>query len=313
MQSEKKIITVFGVTGKQGGAAACALLSDKSFKVRGLSRKKDESKLQHLQEKGVDVIKANVATGENLEQVFKNAYGAFVVTHSFDQEVEGKEFECGKNLVDKARQSGVKVLIWSTSVHAHKLSGGKYTVPQFTEKAKVEDYIRSLQKEHAFESVVFVAPSFYYQNFLEKLFAPKKDESGCYVYMMPQTNTLSACDIHDLGPIALEIFRNPQKYNNKTILLEGEKAPPQHFVDVFSKVTGQKACLKTISHEEFIKCPHLHHSKHIAEMFAFINEYSYFGQHKDENIIQARDIYPQLKSWEEYLKETNWKGTPLEA
>jgi len=295
---------VFGATGKQGGSVVCSLLKDGRFKVRGVSRSRDEQKSRHLEEKGVEMIKANISTGESLDDAFKGAYAAFIITSSFDSEIEGKEYEFGRHLVDKAKEHGVKVLVWSTLPHAEKLSGGKYTVPHFTEKAKVEEYIRNLQKDkEAFESVLFIAPAFYYQNFCWE-YCPKKDESGSYIFRFPKVQTLAACDINDLGPLFMKILEDPPMYNNKTILLEGECASPQEYVHIFQQVTGQRACLKEISHDEFE-----HHRKELSEMFAFLNEYTYFGQEKVlPHIILSRAIYPQTKNWAAYLRETGWKG-----
>jgi len=307
-QQQQKIVTVFGATGKQGGAVVWALLKDGHYKVRGVSRTRDAQKAQRLQEKGVEIIKANI-TGEGLDHAFKGAHAAFLITPSFDNEIEGKEYEYGRLLVDKAKEHGVKVLIWSTLPHAHKLSGGKYHVPHFTEKAKVEEYIRNIQKgKDAFESALFVAPAFYYQNFSSATFSPKKDESGAFVFRFPKIKTLAAVDINDLGHLIVKILQNPHAFNNKTILLEGECAPPQEYVHKFQQETGQQAHLKEISHEE-LEASLKHHRKELSEMFAFMDEYTYFGQEKGlPHFLHAREIYPQVKNWETYLRETGWKG-----
>jgi len=290
-----------------------ALLKDNRFKIRGVARsrdQKDTEKFNKLKEQGVEMIKANVATGEGLDEAFRGAQVVFLTTASFDPDVEGHEFEIGRKLVDKAKSSGVKVLIWSSSPHAQKLSGGKYHVPHFTEKAKVEEYIRNIQKgKDAFESAVFITPSFYFQNFHWKAFCPKKDASGSYEFIFPKTNTLTAFEINDLGLLFAKILHNPREYNNKTILLEGEQSSPQHYVKKFEEITGQKATLKEVSREEWEKNPNLHHGKQLAEMFAFMDEYTYFGQEKSQyQVIHAREIFPEVKNWETFLRESGWRG-----
>jgi len=303
-QQEKKIITVFGATGKQGGAVVCALSKSGQYHIRAVARSRDESHTQKLREMGVEIVKANIATGAGLDKAFCGAYAAFLNTASFDPEIEGKEYECGRCLVDQARANGVKILIWSTLPNVQKLSNGKYNVPHFTEKARVEEYIRSLQTQSAFESVIFVAPPFYYQNFLCPKFLPKKDEKGCFVFEFPKLRTLTACDITDLGPIALKLFQNPHPYNGKIVLIDSENAPPQHYIETFQKVTGQKSCLK---HQEMENRKDIHHAKQLAEMFAYLDEFSYFGQEKLP-IVHAREIYPEVKNWETFLRKTGWKG-----
>jgi uncharacterized protein YbjT (DUF2867 family) len=308
-QQEKKIITVFGATGKQGGAVISALKQEGKYQLRGVARSRDKKSFQDLVNTGVEMINANIATGEGLDEAFKGAYAVFLITASFDVDIEGKEYECGRLLVDKAKEHSVKILVWSTLPHAQKLSGGKYYVPHFTEKAKVEEYIREMQGRNAFESAIYVAPSFYYQNFKWKAFSPKKDTSGCFTFELPQTKTLTACDVRDIGPLFVKLLQNPKQYNGRVILLEGEQSPPQYFVDIFEKMTGKKACLKTVSKEDLEKCADIHHSKQLAEMFSFMDEYTYFGQEKmSPQVMHAREIYPQVKNWETYLRETGWKG-----
>jgi len=310
----QKIITVFGATGKQGTSVINALLKENKYKIRGIARsrdQKDAEKFNHLKEKGVEMFKANVTTLEGIDEALKGAHIVFLTLASFDTEVEGHESEIGRKLVDKAKANGVKVLIWSTAPHAQKISGGKYHVPHFTEKAKVEEYIRNIQKgKDAFESAVFIAPSFYYQNFQWKAFAPKKDTSGTFEFVFPKTKTLTACDINDLGHLLVKILQNPREYNNKTLFLEGEQTSPENFVKKFEEVTRQKAVLKEVSREEWEKNPNLNHGKQLAEMFAFKDEFDYFGQEKEKaqsQVIHAREIFP-VKSWEAFLHETGWKG-----
>jgi len=247
MSEQQKIITVFGATGKQGSSVICALLKDNKYKIRGVARsrdQKDSERFNKLKEKGVEMFKANVTTGEGIDDALKGAHIVFLTLPSFDPEVEGHEYEIGRKLVEKAKSHGVKVLIWSTSPHAQKISGGKYLVPQFTEKAKLEEFIRNNQKgKDAFEIALFVAPSFYYQNFLEKAFAPKKNQSGTFEFIFPKTKILPACDINDLGHILAKILQNPREYHNKTIFLEGEQSSPEHYV----KKNSRKSRVRKLS------------------------------------------------------------------
>lgn len=83
-----KIIVVFGITGKQGGAAAKALL-DKGFKVKGVTRDVNSSKSKAWANKGAELITANLNEISSLEKAFEGAYGVFLITdHSEDKAVE---------------------------------------------------------------------------------------------------------------------------------------------------------------------------------------------------------------------------------
>lgn len=74
-----KIIVVVGITGKQGGSAAQALL-DKGFKVRGITRDVNSTKSKAWAGKGADLITANLNDKASLQEAFKDAYGVFLIT-----------------------------------------------------------------------------------------------------------------------------------------------------------------------------------------------------------------------------------------
>jgi uncharacterized protein YbjT (DUF2867 family) len=77
--SANKTIVVVGITGKQGGSTAQALL-DKGFTVRGITRDVNSSKSKAWAAKGVELVTANLNDKSSLETAFKDAYGVFLVT-----------------------------------------------------------------------------------------------------------------------------------------------------------------------------------------------------------------------------------------
>jgi len=295
-------VTVFGATGKQGGSVICALAQDEKYCLRGVAKSADNPKYKDLKDHGVEMMVTNFATGEGLDEAFKGTHVVFLVTPSFDQDIEGKEFECGVRLIEKAKEHGVKTVVFSTSVHAHAISKQKYNVPHFDAKARLTEYLRNLQqKEKPFEHVIFVAPGFYYQNFYWKAFSPKK-EGNTYVFRLPETKILTAFDVHDIGPIVKIALEKPHEISNKTIILAGEEAPPEEYIKTFEKVTGKKARLEQISLSDLKNNPNIHHADQIYQMFQFMNEFTYFGKDR-EHFIHARDIYPKFTTWEAYLKQ----------
>jgi len=304
--TDKQIVLVFGATGKQGGSVVKALQNDNRFHIRAISRKKDEGKMNKLESMGVEIMKADIVSGEGLDKVFKGVYAVFLLTNSFEKVIEGNEFEYAKRLVDKASQCGVKVLVWSTSPNAQELSNGKYCVPQFSEKAKVENYIRTLQKEkHPFESVAFISLTFYYQNFNRKGFSPKKESDGSLVIKFPDVRNLTACDVNDVGAIFYQIIKDPKKYNNKEITLFGEQSNIEQYINTFERVTGQKTKLQKITPDELMQCPELHHGKQLAEMFKFMNDTPNL---QSSDSIRASDVLPKVRSFADWLQESGWKG-----
>ena len=78
----KKIITVFGATGSQGGGLAHAILDDpeSEFSVRAVTRNAHTKKAVELARKGAEVIIADIDDKESMHRALEGAYGAYFVT-----------------------------------------------------------------------------------------------------------------------------------------------------------------------------------------------------------------------------------------
>ena len=66
--SDKKVISVIGATGAQGGGLVRAILNDKSggFSVRALTRDVNSDKAKALAEMGAEVVAADLDNAESL-------------------------------------------------------------------------------------------------------------------------------------------------------------------------------------------------------------------------------------------------------
>jgi nucleoside-diphosphate-sugar epimerase len=68
--SEKKLITVFGATGSQGGGLANAILNDDNskFSVRAVTRDPSSDKAKALSEAGAEVVKGDVDDYDSIKK-----------------------------------------------------------------------------------------------------------------------------------------------------------------------------------------------------------------------------------------------------
>ncbi|KAJ7133126.1 NAD(P)-binding protein [Mycena epipterygia] len=144
------IITIFGATGTQGGAVLNAVLADGRFTPRAISRSIDSVASKALIAKGVQVVKANLWDKESLKDALRGSEAVFGTTNSWDPEVISAGPHCvgeitqGKNLVDAAKEVGVKLFIWSSLPNATKTSNGLYThIHHVDNKAIIEDYLKA--------------------------------------------------------------------------------------------------------------------------------------------------------------------------
>ncbi|KAK2596979.1 hypothetical protein N8I77_012857 [Diaporthe amygdali] len=147
--ASKKIITVFGATGKQGGSIVRTFLNDPKLKdawaVRGVSRSVEGDGAKKLAAQGVEVVAADLDDKPSLVKAMTGASAVFTMTNYWEKMDMQLEIQQGKNLADAAKETGVNHFIWSSLLNITKLTNGKLPhVYHFDSKAIVEDYVREL-------------------------------------------------------------------------------------------------------------------------------------------------------------------------
>jgi hypothetical protein len=81
------------------------------------------------------------------------------------------EFEQGKNIANAAaKTSTLKHFIWSTLPSTAKISKGKYLVPHFEAKSKVDEHIKSNAVLYA--KTTFLWLTYFAQNYSSPMFTP---------------------------------------------------------------------------------------------------------------------------------------------
>src|SRR6478752_9544518 len=171
--TDKKLIAVLGATGQQGGAVVRALQTSNQFKVRALTR--NPGKHRELAD---EVVEADLSRPETLASAFKGAYGVFLVTNF--QEHGAEELKQATAAVRAAKDAGVKHFVWSTLPDVEAISKGKFDVPHFTGKAKLDRIV----SEAGFANHTFVIAPFYYQNLAGPI-APHQQADGSMGWSLP--------------------------------------------------------------------------------------------------------------------------------
>ena len=113
---QKKIITVFGATGAQGGGLARAILNDNKteFAVRAVTRNVNSDKAKELESMGAEVVAGNIDDLKSMVNALEGAYGAYFVTFFWDHFSAEKETAEAKMMAEAAKEAGLKHAIWST-------------------------------------------------------------------------------------------------------------------------------------------------------------------------------------------------------
>lgn len=143
----KKLITVFGATGNQGGSIIDVILSNSTLKekyaIRGVSRNADSASSQELTEKGVEMVSATLNDTQALRTAVRGAYGVYGMTNFWDPDVmdKQKEIQQGKNIFEACKTEGVKHFVFASLPWTEKLTNGVLKhVDHFDGKAIVGQY-----------------------------------------------------------------------------------------------------------------------------------------------------------------------------
>jgi uncharacterized protein YbjT (DUF2867 family) len=277
--NDRKLIAAIGATGNQGGAVLRALQAGGQFKVRALTR--SPGKHRELAE---EVVEADLDRQETLRAAFDGAYGVFLVTNFWEQDAD--ELKQATAAVRAAKNAGVKHFIWSTLPDVEAISGGKFHVPHFTGKAKIDRIV----KEAEFAYHTFVIAPFFYQN-LVGVMAPQKQEDGTLGWALPldpDARCIHMGDISQLGAIVAGAFADPDKAGHGEYLpLVGDFMSFNEIVGALNQ-QGHKFSVRQVPKEVF--AAFFPGAAEAAEMFGYFQAHTYMGTDRRNQIALANKI-----------------------
>jgi NmrA-like family len=307
--NSKPLIAIVGALSKQGRSIAHTLLQSGRYRVRALTRRMDAPEAQGLARQGAELVAVPLEPGhtEDFVDAFRGAQGAFLMTPPIAPPAT-HETELGKQQADAAVEAGVQHIIFTALENVDKITGGKKFAPHFTDKAGVEEYIRTLPVTSSF---IYLA--FFYTNLVE--YYPPRMDGDTLVFPIYLPKDFRAPFVDPLtatGPAVLEIFDNRNKYAGQSLPVIGDIISPNEMVETFTRVTGKKAAYaSTFTREEL-----LHHFPAFAAMGGFVREsigmVEYTVEHgyyrNDRDLLWSRRINPDSVSWEQFLRTTRWQG-----
>src|SRR5258708_17838640 len=278
-RTNKELIAVVGATGQQGGAVVRALQAGKQFKIRALTR--NPAKHRELAD---EVVQADLNRPETLRAAFEGAHGVFLVTNFWEQGTD--ELKEATAAVRTAKEAGVKHFVWSTLPDVEAISGGKFDVPHFTGKAKIDRIVR----EARFVNHTFVIAPFYYGN-LTGMMAPQKQTDGSVGWTLPLDPTVRVIhmgDINELGYIVAGAFAHPDEAGNGEYLpLVGDFMSFNEIVETLNR-QGHNFSYKQVPRETFAGS--FPGATEIAETFSYWEAHTYLGSDSSDQIALANKV-----------------------
>ncbi len=257
--TEKKIITVIGATGRQGGGLVRAILADreKEFTVRAVTRHPEGEPARELKRLGVDdVVRADMDDPPSLAPAFAHAYGAFVVTDFWEHMSAEREKAQAQAVARAASHAGVRHAIWSTLEDTRDCvppDGApmptlqeRYKVPHFDGKAEADQYFLD-------EAVptTFLRASFYWENLLDA-FAPRRAPDGSFRLAYPMGESrLSGIAVDDIGRTALAVLHGGADFVAATISIAGEHLTVGEMAAALTEALGEPVRYAPLTPDEW--------------------------------------------------------------
>ena len=280
LSNNRKLIAVIGATGQQGGGVVRALQARGQFKVRALTRNPDKRR-----ELAEEVVEADLDKPETLKAAFEGAHGVFLVTN-FWASGGADELKQATAAIRAAMDAGVKHFIWSTLPDVEAISGGKFNVPHFTGKAKIDRVVQ----EAGFANHTFVIAPFYYGN-LSGMMAPQKQADGSVGWVLsldPTVRVIHMGDIAELGYIVAGAFAHPDEAGNGQYLpLVGDFLSFNEIVETLNR-QGHNFSYKQVPKESFAGS--FPGATEIAETFSYWEAHTYLGSDSSDQIALANKV-----------------------
>lgn len=268
-----RTIAVLGATGAQGGGVVRALQEQGAFKVRALSRNPD--KAQGLAD---EVVAADLTRPEGLGPAFEGVYGVFATTNSFAAP-DTDEVAQGTAAVEAAQAAGVQHFIWSTLPDVARISGGAFTVPHFSNKAKVDEVV----EDAGFRWFTFVEPPFYYQNLVSPLYDPRPGPDGTPTWMQPMkadARGIHIGDITELGNVVAGALEHPDEVGRgQHLSLAGNLMSWDDIVATLNS-QGHDLAYSQVANDPW----------GMRDMFEYFEAHTYFGPDAETKIDLAESV-----------------------
>ncbi|MGA7395270.1 MAG: NmrA/HSCARG family protein [Terrimicrobiaceae bacterium] len=307
--SSKKIITVFGATGAQGGGLIRAILADKNseFTVRAVTRDTNSDKAKELAGLGAELVQADVDDPASVNKALEGAYGAYFVTFFWAHFSAEKEIAEARMFAEAAKKAGLQHAIWSTledtrefvplSDNRMPTLHGKYKVPHFDGKGESDHFFTD-----AGVPTTFLLASFYWDNFIYFGAGPKRGDDGKLALTLPiGDGKMAGIAAEDIGKCAYGIFKKGTAMIGKRIGIAGEQLSGNEMAEGLSKALGEPVLYNKVPAAVY-RSFGFPGADDLGNMFQFYDEFEQ-TLNATRDVDRSRQLNPELMNFEQWLSK----------
>ncbi|OBS25027.1 hypothetical protein FPOA_05563 [Fusarium poae] len=247
------IVFVTGATGRQGSAVARQLV-DIGWTARATARNMESPNAKELQSMGVEVIPGDWENEETLKKAIDGC------THVFLNVVPNlatftSEVPHAKRILDIAKQTGVKHVIYSSGMAIKDLEKGQYHDPNHPvcRGHGWKRDIENLVQEAGFDAWTILRPGFFMCNFLEpkvNMMYPDLVRDGVLKTAYTPETRLPQVDVEDIAKFAVAAFREPERFNRQFVPIASEKLSLAEITSQLGEATGRSFRTTFLAKEE---------------------------------------------------------------
>jgi uncharacterized protein YbjT (DUF2867 family) len=218
---------VTGATGRQGGAAARALLK-KKYRVRAFTRDVDAPNALTIKNAGAEVIRGNYFEPDTIIKALKNVDGIFAMTTSFEGGVEA-EVQQGLNLIEAAKQADIKHFVMTSVASANQQTG----IPHFDSKYTVEQSLEESGVPHT-----IIAPVSFVENMLGPMGISALRLGQIAMFQDPDVPQ-QLISVADIGEMAAAVIARGEEMLGKRFDIASDDPTGKRMTEVLMKSTGR--------------------------------------------------------------------------
>ena len=303
----KRLITVFGATGAQGGGLARAILAEPNgdFAVRAVTRKPDSDAAKALASAGAEIVAADLDDAASVARAMQGAYGAFCITNFWEHFSPDKELAQAEILATAAADARLQHVIWSTLEDTRKLvpvgSGrmpvlmGKYNVPHFDAKGEANHFFLDRHLP-----VTLLHTSFYWDNFIHFGMGPSAAADGTLAITLPMGNAkLPGIAVEDIGRSAFGVFKAGVVAVGPSIGIAGEHLSGGEMAAAFSRLIGKQVAYNAVTPEAY-RGFGFPGAEDLGNMFQFKRDFE-TDFRASRSVEATRKLNPALMNFEQWL------------
>jgi uncharacterized protein YbjT (DUF2867 family) len=289
-QNEERLIVVVGATGKQGGAVARSLL-DRGFRIRALTRNPQKTEAQTLADQGAEVVQGDMEDRSSMEQALEGAYGVFSAQNFWETGYD-REVQQGKTVADAAKAAGVEHFVYSSVGSAHRQTG----IPHFESKWEVEEYVRDTGLPYT-----ILRPVWFMQNWemMREMIL-----GGTLAQPLDPDKPFQQVAVVDVGAFAAIAFENPDRWIGREVDLAGDEQSMTEIAETFGRVIGREISYYQVPWDQFEE----QMGEEVTVNYRWFNDIGY-----EADIAALRQEYPELTTFERYLRSHGWEGAEVPA